>query len=1380
MENRNSWLKELSRNEKMWAIELNAVPSMIKLQYTRLKNLAEEGQVYGVMLQIKDVYETLCKIPNIMALIVIESNKTYKDDPIYAEIVSSYLSSPMSMGDWDSLGKLIIKADMQFHLPTCLIEILKRTKKLYAKEITPDVPNVVNWRNDSIGHGALKFEDDVSYQEEIKSLLLMLKEYFDGRSRYSVRSLYDTVYFEIGGVKLICDQLMLPQDGNALKLFVASTAYEVKNFIDIRNLKYYLFDSFYRKKNNLVKYYYYIDGKKEMLKSNYFSDLYEKYVERPNKDFLIQSEVISREDDMILEYLNEPTDYIKPVNLLEALVEKMDEIGHGIISLFMERGTGKTAFSNQMNGLYQKRALVEDCLSRCYHIQNAAIRGSGDFISSVNFCFQHSSNPLQDIRSGAGEMACLTKDTQKPAEDMAAFLNYYHRCYQKTYTIFILDGIDEVTEQTSRIMDYLPPSYLLDQGVFILLLSRLKEEKTVHGTSRRYIERAENLSVAKICLKRTDDENVRILKQYIEKQVQEGRLPCCIDQDELIKRADYRFLFLKACISVKPEIVLNNHNEYSFIASYMNYVLSFYGPKQKRMLEEIAVTIALFPSFSISNYQLYLNCEITYNFVGFLNDLLPVMTVLHIDGEDIYNFADAAYMEFVLHEYSDVAGEVVDSFYKSMETKLNTYFVQGSYSIRSDSRDSESEDEINHAIAFYAEGIIGIWNRAGNNEDIRNKFFSCILGAVLCGNLISDPWAQTGYGLYIKEEIRKSIYSAILYCIKNNGDAAARTWCNKICQEFRVPYMMEKYRDLRDLSSLLYDADNNCPVLNYIVNNDTVIKVEDCFWFIVDLSFSFLNEETKASVLDMIRRRKDLQEAIIEYIKSRVVYDGISTDDLQELIIHEREWIEKLTEIELPPKQEEIILNLQLGMNLLLYLDDCAKDCLGKIKAKGYVVDKKMLPFISNDVIKRLTNGTLRKLQWNNVITEAIHSLLDFSAPWNCSDDKDETFCDIIISSSQEKKKTMKISNDQQEFFSAIYERMCFERDYGNLSSFIESGHWLGLCILDVLKTNFGYEHKYFQSLKAWICIIRKARKEDGRNAIQLLSKMMIEGTIWLKSNSRDDEAIALLEDYIYNIDTQAFLTSSEFRTTTTSELFINKPLVYCTQNAVYLLNEYLLHNLYDKFEKLMGQIEKNVPRIDKYLIPSLSYRELAFLEIEKYKFMRYRKTIDYFNSIDIFDTETESFDEYITNMVQKHQAFIENILQSISKYSDFGIILYHVDLMMEYVWQMQDWDEGIMICDRLLSILGSRDCYEDPVVKESLDKSIHAIILYHSFFNYMNGDGYTEPDGSGWGSRSSRYSMPWRAPLWNALYHFNPEAELYSNRVNYLPDNRVTLKSYL
>lgn len=1356
MGNRNQWLKELGCNEQLWAKELEDIPSMIKLSYVQLYELAQDGQVYGVMLQCKDLYEILYKIPIIMLLIIIDSDAKYKEGTAYTEILKAFLGSPMSMGQWDALATLIIKKNKELHLPDGLINILKRTRKLYATEVTSEVPDVINWRNDAIGHGALKFEDDESYKQEVTALIAMLKEYFEGDGRYSVKGLYVSSYFESQGEKLVGDNVFMPHEDSGFNLVVDSVKYEAENYVNSHNLKCFLFDSYYCRKN-LIKYSSYIDGKSELLKNKYFADLYEKHVLKPGKTFNLQSEFISREEDMILEYLNMPIAYIKPVHLVEQLLETMDEIEHGIIAVFMERGTGKSAFSNQMSGLYHKNPLIKNSLSRCYHVQNASLRGIGDFFNSVNFSFRHSFDSAQDLWGSSDEMPLLSNDSKTPAEDMAVFLNYYHEKYRKEYTILVLDGIDEVTEQTQRILDYLPVSDQLDDGVFVIILSRFKNEDTVLGNSKKYIEFTEGISEKQIFVNRKDKENVGMLKSCIYQQIKAGKYHENVDCDDLIKKADYRFLFLKAYLEINSETVLDNKNEYHFIGSYFNYILSFYAPAQKHKLKEIAVTIALFPSISIRKYREYMNCDITYEFIGLLNDLFPVMTVLHVNGEDIYAFADAAYAELVLKEFSDVTNEIIDAFYESMQNNLDAYLKNGFLIRMMNELKTESEDKVNNSIVFFSEGIIGLWNRSINNKLVRDRFFSKFYGLILCGNLYMDSWARTGYGLYIRKELTNCMGAALYYCLQNNNDIVANSWSNKICQELKKSDG-GTLNAFGSLKNTLVQSKDFSSIFDYIINNSGVLRLEDWYWVL----------ETKITedVIKILSSQGSLMDSFIDYLSKG---NGFN----------KHKWLNKLSEIELKPEQEEFLLNIQLkhfisgnGTHNGKAYSDCAKECLEKIRGRGYKIDETLIAGDVDEILQHIDSGDLKKEQFKRKKVQAIRILLDFDTPWQHDDDKTNPVFDAYMGVELWNNQELIDNKDIRELHAAFYKRLCFEYDNGRLASFVEAEILLDDFIVNILKNEFGYEEDFYKGLKKWIVIVKGIISKDNKRAIQLLSVMMIEGVNWLTSHTRNEEAEAMLEEYIYNVDTQAFFASYFGRgiisTAIEPDIIYNgEPMVYCTQNAIYLLEYYLTNGMNEKFELLMSKIEKDTPLID---MNHTSNRETQSLcEIRAFRFMKYRQSIGYHSE----------FDEYLKGLIDAHFSIIDNSLHMLSRNSDFNNIAFHIELLMESAWQVQDWSAGTDMSSNLISIFETHENYDDLVVKQSLDRQVKILRQCQQFFLFLSNDNYSNIEKSDYIFMSGEYHLLGTKTLYETVSRFWRLPVQKRNPEKYIHNDCIVLEVY-
>ena len=659
----NEWLKKLGLDESIWAFDNSDVfPSVFNAEYRYLRELAMQGQIYGVMLQAKDIYETLIKLPVIMALIILE-NEADPDSSVYLEVMGKALAEPLSMGSWDNLAASIIKKTRknETSLPVSLITILEKTRKLLAAKISDQHVNAVNWRNETIGHGALRFQDNPAFQNELIQILQNFKNYFSGNQKYSVNRLYENLYLVSGERKLNGFELETDDSSESLFLYAEGRQYTDTHYIIQNELKCFFFESYYERRK-ICKYSTYYGGGEISVKDQYFQDLLLAETNVP-----LTGKLIRRDEDRLLECIYETKDYIEPEALIETLQQRMDALDRGIITVHMERGTGKSAFASRMNGLYYDEPLIEDVFCRSYHISHAGIRGVSDFVNTLNISFQRSYNPAEDLSGSSERLAVLPHTTDQPETDMAEFLNCYHEIYDCDKTILIIDGIDELSRESEKILDYIPSSKLLNPGVFIILLSRFEDEKTLIGQSSRYVQAADRKSDSVIELRRQEPENILLLKKYIDQYI-----PECDYADELIAKADYRFLYLKPYVLLDRSISLETENETMFVESYLEYLLSLYADSQKAKLKEMAVTVALFPEISLKEYQEYLNCpELTYSFIGILNDLMPLMTKKRTDGEDRYEYADTQYREFILDRYSDEMPGIIHVFGQNLEDYLN-------------------------------------------------------------------------------------------------------------------------------------------------------------------------------------------------------------------------------------------------------------------------------------------------------------------------------------------------------------------------------------------------------------------------------------------------------------------------------------------------------------------------------------------------------------------------------------------------------------------------------------------------------------------------------------------------------------------------------------
>ena len=645
---------------------------------------------------------------------------------------------------------------------------------------------------------------------------------------------------------------------------------------------------------------------------------------------------------------------------------------------------------------------------------------------------------------------------------------------------------------------------------------------------------------------------------------------------------------------------------------------------------------------------------------------------------------------------------------------------------------------------------MGIWNRALVDERIRNIFFSKHNALFLCEKLYLDPWARTGYGYYLREELYNCLGSVLFYCIQNPQDTYSHTWYTRNIRKLIKKRTFDFDASIRYLTH----AKDFHKICNYIMEHPNTVNLEEWFWILE-------NRITK----DVISVFEAQEGTIDRFIYNLCINGSTFTRDRLTKIF---------SKLELKPEQEERILNLQLKAYLSTnelhknkeYCEQ-AKKCLDLIRLKGYSIEDtinidEIEEFINQQEIEYLEEKSSKR-----ILKKAIKFLLDFQSPWKI--DPDTIAPDFEAYSYHVIPGEYKHSDDVKELHSAFYKRMCFEYHKGNLASFIEDVIYADDIIEEVLKNQFGEGEEYFHELNNWICVIRRIVSKDNKHTYKLLSKMMIEGVKWLLSQKRVDEAEDLLEDYIINCDTQAFF-ASYFAGIITSAIeptiiYNNKQLVYCTKNAIYLLNYYLRKGEKQKFEALMTKIENDIPIIDDS--HKANYETQAFCEIAKYKYMKYRKSIGY----------TSAFDTNLTTLVSNHKTEIKKKLQNLSRNSNFNDIAFHVELLMEYAWQTQQWDLGSKMCNELIDMFSSYDDYDDLVVKQSLEHQIKVVDRCKDFFLYINGEEYKDEENPKLNMNESYYLIGYNT-IFETIQRFR-RAPHQKERNNYLRDDQIVLEPY-
>lgn len=1262
--NSNQWLIKIGDSDQYWAEHLENVPNMICIAYKHLRTLAREGKVYGTMLQCKDIFELVCKTPLIMALISLEGNQQDKDTEVFREILRLCLDAPMSMGSWDSLAGIIVKKNNDLHLPESIYQILKRTRKLYQEKISDSASNVVNWRNNTIGHGVLRFENDASYRQELTCLLNLLKEYFDGQRKYSIRGLYDNLYFLLGEICLTGEYWSDEVKGGNVQLSFDGKRTDTSNYIVNQNYKCYLFDAFYKSKR-IAKYSSYIDGHSIVTTNSYFAELANrlKMTKTAQKD--IKSVYIKREEEKILEYLNAPIDYVEPEWLVEELEKKMENLGKGIITIFMERGTGKSAFANQMNGLYHSHSLITDAFSRSYHIQNAVLRGLSDFVNSINFGYRHSSNADDDLYGSEEELPAISLKDENLQQSLAHFLNTYHRIYQRDHTILLLDGIDELTSDISDIMKFLPRRELLNAGIFIVLLSRFEDENTVLGQSKEYIRKAKDIADSSIELRRKSEFNEAVLVQYIKQNLPDAGMD---DIKTMILKSDYRFLYLKAIVSVGEGYAFDNTNETRFVSSYLEYVSSFYGVNQRTKIEEIAVAIALFSNISLNDYKRYIACqEITYEFVGLFNNLLPLMTITHQDGATCYAFADQAYNEYIIGRYPEVVQTVIERFYVSFAECLDVYLVDDGY------RDFEKDNnfnstELNEDIVFFAKSLVEAWRKAPRQCMIADTQIPEKHILKLYTNLISDEWARFGMGAYLRDSLRDSLCMHLYIALLTDtvaGDSVCAKWADHIIDHIEhsddYPGASEWYPySFMDGDLVACDSFDKY-LLEYVTEHINDIKdIKKWYWVLV---------------------RKCSKRAADAIVSSSRVDDFV--DYLLESAppICYEEWFNALLDYDI---SDEIKVRMTNELECPSYGEKLDRDYYLEILEAAIALFEDYDTPIKDDMgdVDEDNDGPIYTI-FNKI--GAGHAINDLLGEENL-----------------------------HRLYVAFINRLNHEREQGTFEDFIcELYHFNNHVLGKIYEQYYGAD--WPEMAIAIIPDLISIEDGDFNFATTVLVDLIMKIAGWLDKEKRFTEEIDILGKLINGIDGRHFLTWHTYpihreKLMASSGWGIAERW-YPSDNALYLLKLLDRLGLGKYIKTWIEAMELSCTAVDQTIYKD---EELTIAhELQKYRFMQVRETLGYHSA----------FDAQIEELVSNHRDYVLNELEKVSSNSVFPQIHLETELLLDHAWQIRQWDLGMKECARLLEVISKKETQDNPdIVVQSIAVLKDKIKRCESLFRFMNG----------------------------------------------------------
>lgn len=607
-------------------------PGVLAHEYHRLYELCCADNIYGTILQLKDVIEATVKL----VVLSVSAWAKVQDIPGRQEAYEKELANEViSFGGWFTLNSLIknfftSKKYKGAQPPESLGKLLLAVSEWETENKS------AHWRNETIGHGALALEDDPEiYTETVNKI-------------NAVSGFYRQLDAEIRAVHMQSEGLSLTGKDNARDLPVESgkkcsaevdgVGFSLDPYILHVNSGIYFYDEYADSvQQRLICYPV---GKKHFQPNGYVAEL--SAVLQDKGSVLKTSEdskVITRGEDDFLNLLNAENKGLRPDNLIKEIRSWVSDFDKGVFLLEMERGCGKSFLSQKLNCRYEGCWEISgDVDVRTYHLSRTQYGGVPEFLDGIRSEWEDSYK-----RSAEAKRVRFTLERSKenPVRN-AGFMAEYLKNWQeytagapsrdhKPKILLILDGLDEIREKDEEIWSFIPGSDQLEEGVYILLTGRIADQEELPEYYKRKIK-ALKLSADPLKVLADSDVNREFLRNYIKSRPLGIKDEVRINQ--LTETAHCRILELAMICSMLQagaEISTAQPGDWKTVQAFLRTIEERYGePKapEFRTLLAVLAEVACYEPLSVREIaDLMQMGSVRLELYGMLSDIAPLITV---------------------------------------------------------------------------------------------------------------------------------------------------------------------------------------------------------------------------------------------------------------------------------------------------------------------------------------------------------------------------------------------------------------------------------------------------------------------------------------------------------------------------------------------------------------------------------------------------------------------------------------------------------------------------------------------------------------------------------------------------------------------------------
>ncbi len=700
-------LKSRTHFDVSFISDLNTVWAQ---EYKIIEDLLVSKQIYGIVFQIKDLYELIIRLP----VLVAASFAIKQDQDVKAkEFIYYLLSKPLSLGDWRfllNLSKDVIEKNTA--VPKEVVDVVSCVRKLVNSDRNGDI---VNWRNSTIAHGAAKQLNDSELYDDVASKLKELTSFFSrNRGVFQAIKFIDSQGKELEGIA----KDMSSWSGRLI-MQVGENQYPLYPFFDLRNDGVYLFDRYIKKlqKTDIIEYI------QSLKKSVDIAELNNIYIENSISSSEFSNDLTNytvEERNLCEEFLSSG-EYLVPEYLVEWLENKLSK-PKDVILLKMEKGMGKSFFVRGLDPFSIDKIYIDDVSVKAFYINSTYNSRVDDFSVFV----EDQMRKLTRDTTLANNTFRLDINSDNPALTFANFLNQYKKkYYSEKKLLFIFDGIDELNQQPERnIIDFIPNADDLIDGVYVLVTCRACNEETLSISCRQFL----NNFKGEVCFfKQTDEDYLKFVKNFYDLYIiKKSRLFCRrngIVFDAEFDKTDKKFQLLR------DKSILN----LSLIKELISIAL-------KELVESGATTISIDDlNFDEKLYEQYFESIKQYYGSKYYDKFISVICCLSLVDRPV-----------TLHELAVLSGNnnlnfAFLGFINSMRLFLGTtrgeegtYFTLD-HAERKDTVTRIFQKKVDETVDYLIEKIVEVSTDKFDFSNIEDTvYYSCINSILVSNNLTKD------------------------------------------------------------------------------------------------------------------------------------------------------------------------------------------------------------------------------------------------------------------------------------------------------------------------------------------------------------------------------------------------------------------------------------------------------------------------------------------------------------------------------------------------------------------------------------------------------------------------------------------------------------------